>query len=255
MGQPLNELDRLKGSFLAIISHELCTPLTEIITATEILEGTSLNKDQRQCLEVIEHSALQLNKLIQDLISFAELQNEAIETRPGLNDLNQVALAAVDLYRTQMRDRGLLLVLRLAPDLPPLSFDRLKMLRVFSNLISNGVNFSREGGRIMVRTRRVGDCEILDVADTGVGIPREKQAHIFDGFYQVEDPLTRRVGGLGIGLAYARQLVEAHGGQITCESIEGQGSMFSVWLPVSRNLQGAGSGLDTSLKNGHESMG
>ncbi len=234
-GPGMNELDRLKGSFLAIISHELRTPLTEIIAASSILGDGYLGEltdEQRHYLQIIEHSAEQLNKLIQDLLSFAQLQSDVIETRPESSELNEIARAAVDLYRAPMQEKNLRLVLRLAPDLPPIAFDRLKVLRVFSNLMSNGVNFTPAGGRIMVRTRAVEGWQVFDVADTGVGIPKEKQAHIFESFYQVEDPLIRRVGGLGIGLAYARRIVEAHRGRITFESIEGKGSLFSVWLPA-----------------------
>ncbi len=232
---PSPELDRLKAAFLAIISHELRTPLTEIIAAASVLgDGYlgGLSDDQRKYLEMIENSADQLNKLLQDLLSFTQLQSDIVETLRVPSDLNDVAQAAIALYRGQMEQKKIHLITRLAADLPPLPLDRVKILRVFSNLLSNAVNFTAEGGRIMVRTRAVEDRQVFDVADNGTGIPKAKQPHIFDSFYQAEDPLTRQVGGLGIGLAYARRITEAHGGRITFESIEGKGSLFSVWLPT-----------------------
>jgi signal transduction histidine kinase len=230
-----NELDRLKAAFLAIISHELRTPLTEIVTAASILDDGyygPLNEDQRRCLEMIQKSAANLNKIIQDLLSFAQLQADVVETLSEPTALSDLARAAIDLHRAQMEQKGMLLILRLDPDLPPIRLDRIKMARVYSNLISNAANFTREGGRIMVRTRKDGDGQALDVADNGVGIPKSRQPHVFESFYQAEDPMTRQTGGLGIGLAYARRIVEAHRGRITFESIEGRGSMFTVWLPA-----------------------
>ncbi len=230
-----NELDRLKAAFLAIISHELRTPLTEIIAAASILgDGFlgSLTEEQRHYVEMIEDSAEHLNKLLQDLLSFAQLQADVIEIFTEPTDLNQVAAAALDLYHGQMQKKNLQLIQQLAPELPPIPLDSVKLLRVFSNLLSNGVNFTREGGRIMIRTRAAEDGQVFEVADTGIGIAEEKQAHLFESFYQAQDPLTRERGGLGIGLAYARRIVEAHGGRITFESVAGEGSLFSVWLPA-----------------------
>jgi signal transduction histidine kinase len=230
-----DELDRLKAAFLAIISHELRTPLTEIMAAASILGDGYLGKlsdDQRHYLEMIETSAENLNKIIQDLLSFAQLQADVVETLNEPTFLSDLACAAIELHRSQMEEKRIDLILRLAPDLPPVRLDRIKMAHVYSNLIINAVNFTREGGRIMIRTRTDGDGQVLDVADNGVGIPKSRQPNLFDSFYQAEDPMTRQTGGLGIGLAYARRIVEAHRGRLTFESIEGKGSLFSVWLPV-----------------------
>jgi signal transduction histidine kinase len=106
------------------------------------------------------------------------------------------------------------------------------MARVFSNLIINAINFTPSGGRVVVHTRQDAAAQYVDVADTGIGIPEEKQARLFESFYQVADPLTRSVGGLGIGLAYARRIVEAHGGRVTFASRPGEGSVFTVRLPA-----------------------
>ncbi len=235
-----DELDRLKAAFLAIISHELRTPLTEIMAAASILgDGFlgGLTEDQHRYLVMIENSANHLNELIQDLLSFAQLQSDVVEILGEPGELNEIALAAVKLYRAQMEQKKLLMLTRLTPELPRIPLDRTKMIRVVSNLISNAINFTGEGGRIMVRTRVAEEGQVIDVADTGVGIPKDKLPQVFDSFYQAEDPLTRQIGGLGIGLAYARRIVEAHRGRISVQSIEGRGSIFSVWLPARADVE------------------
>lgn len=229
-----DELDRLKAAFLAIISHELRTPLTEILTAASILaQGYvgELNEAQTRYLQVIEHSAEHLNQLIQDLLAFSQLEAEVVQTLREPTRLNDLAGAAVDLYHQPLAGKRIHLTSRLQPDLPPIAVDRAKILRVLSNLLSNAVSYTGAGGMIVVCTRAENGGQTFEVTDTGVGIPAQKQAHIFESFYQAEDPLTREVGGLGIGLAYARRLVEAHGGRISFESAEGQGSTFRIWLP------------------------
>jgi signal transduction histidine kinase len=232
------ELAQLKAAFLAIISHELRTPLTEIMGAASLLSAGylgTLNEKQREYLTMIESSASHLNVLIQDLLSFAQLQSQTTELLRVPVTLAEIGRDALALHRAEAAKKNLLVITDLDTPLPPLPLDRVKMTRVVSNLISNAINFTPEGGRIMVRTRGRDGGQMLDVADTGVGIPQEKRANIFDSFYQTEDPLTRTVGGLGIGLAYARQIVEAHRGRIGVESIKGRGSLFTIWLPESDN--------------------
>lgn len=237
LATPKSQLDPLKAAFLAIISHELRTPLAEIMAAASVLEEGytgSLGDDQRHYLEMIESSAANLDKIIQDLLAFAQMQADVVQTMSEPTMLSDLARASISLHRSQIERKRLSLIERLSPALLPIKLDRIKMARVFSNLVSNAVNFTREGGRIMVRTRREGNKQIFDVADNGVGIPKSRQDHVFDSFYQAEDPMTRETGGLGIGLAYARRIVEAHHGGIGFESIEGKGSIFSVWLPAER---------------------
>jgi signal transduction histidine kinase len=233
-----NEVDRLKAAFLALISHELRTPLTEISAAASALGAGylgPLTEEQERYLGMIEKAAEHLDQLLHDLVSFAQLEADAVEILAEPTELNQVAEAAIDLYRGQIHQKDLQLVRELEPGLPPIALDRIMILRVFSNLLSNGVNSTRAGGQLAVRTRAADGGQVLQVADTGNGIPVDKQARLFESFYQAENPLTREQGGLGIGLAYARRIVEAHGGHITFKSITGEGSTFTVWLPVRPN--------------------
>lgn len=229
------ELDRLKGAFLAIISHELRTPLTEIIAALGFLkEGSlgSLNEQQRQYLGIAENAAEHLNTLISDLIAFAQLQAETVETRREPTVLVELVSAVIDQQRSRAEAKQLHLSLAPADSLPPIPVDRALMARVISNLIINAINFTPAGGWVTVRVGAESNAQCVIVKDTGVGIPKEKQARLFESFYQADDHLTRQVSGLGIGLAYARRIVEAHHGRIVFSSEEGNGSTFTVYLAL-----------------------
>jgi signal transduction histidine kinase len=243
MSETAIELDRLKSAFLAIISHELRTPLTEIITAASILDGRyvgELTDEQQHYLDVIRHSAEHLNDLIRDLLAFSQLEAEVTQILREPTGLNELVGAALDFHRSRIDSKRISISLELDPGLPPIAVDRGKILRVLSNLISNAVNFTGEGGTIRIGTERADGELLVRIADSGSGIPKEKQPHIFDSFYQADDPLVREIGGLGIGLAYARRIVEAHGGRISFESTEGVGSVFSVALPEQPDGPGAG---------------
>jgi signal transduction histidine kinase len=229
------ELDRLKGAFLAIISHELRTPLTEIIAALGFLKDGSLgslNEQQRQYLGIAENAAKHLNTLISDLIAFAQLQSETVETRREPTALVELVSVVIDQHRSSAEAKQLHLSLASTDNLPPIPVDRALMARVISNLIINAINYTPAGGQVIVRVGAESDAQCISVKDTGVGIPKEKQARLFQSFYQANDHLTRQVGGLGIGLAYARRIIEAHHGQIVLSSEEGKGSTFTVYLPL-----------------------
>ncbi|MBI4788086.1 MAG: HAMP domain-containing histidine kinase [Chloroflexi bacterium] len=229
------ELQRLKGAFVAIISHELRTPLTEIITALELLEngyGGSLTEQQRGYVAIAGRAAEHLNMLIGDLIAFAQLQAETLETRREPTDLAELVARVVEQHRPRAQAKQLTLSFSAAPRLGPIPVDRALLTRVVSNLIINAINFTPAQGCVSVHVAPEPDEVRIVVQDTGVGIAKEKQARLFESFYQAADPLTRQVGGLGIGLAYARRIVEAHRGRITFESEEGKGSTFTVHLPL-----------------------
>ena len=230
-----NQLERLKGAFLAIISHELRTPLTEIITALNLLQDNytgPLNAQQHKYIAIADDAASHLDMLISDLIAFAQLQAETVETRREPTLLSELVSYVVEQHRARAQAQHLNLLFSAAQRLPPVPADRSLMTRVVANLIINAINFTPSGGHVMVRISATVNEQCIVVQDTGVGIPKEKQDRLFESFYQAADSLTRQVGGLGIGLAYARRIVEAHHGKITFASVEGKGSTFTVHLPV-----------------------
>lgn len=228
------ELDRLKSAFLAIISHELRTPLTEIVAALCLLQEDyvgPLNDRQRQYVDIAKGAADRLDGLISDLIAFSQLQSEMMETRQELHPLSTLVARVTESLRPRAQFKELALSFSSVRDLPPILVDEALITRVVSNLVINAINFTPAKGQVNVSVNREPGFQTITVHDTGVGIPQEKKALLFDSFYQANGYLTRQVGGLGIGLAYAKRIVEAHKGKITFTSQEGQGSSFVVHLP------------------------
>jgi signal transduction histidine kinase len=230
------ELDRLKGAFLAIISHELRTPLTEIIAALCLLQEDyvgPLNAQQRQYLNIACGAADHLDTLIGDLIAFTQLQAEAVAIRREPASLGMLARHVITQLTSRAAAKSLRLSIDTKPDLPPILVDGGMITRVISNLVINAINYTPPGGQVSVTVGAEPGFQTIDVKDTGIGIPKEKQPLLFESFYQADNHMTRQVGGLGIGLAYARRIVEAHQGKITFTSEAGQGSTFTVRLPTS----------------------
>jgi signal transduction histidine kinase len=135
-------------------------------------------------------------------------------------------------FQVAAEQAGLSLTAQIADDLPPVSGDAQHLLRVMDNLLGNALKFTPVGGQISVRLWRDGPQAVLEVADTGIGIPPDQLERVFERFYQVDGSTTRRYGGTGLGLALVKEIVEAHGGQVSVSSQVGQGSTFTVRLPL-----------------------
>jgi signal transduction histidine kinase len=135
-------------------------------------------------------------------------------------------------FQVAAEQAGLSLTAQIADDLPPVSGDSQHLLRVMDNLLGNALKFTPAGGQISVSLWRDGAHAVLEVADTGIGIPHDQLGRVFERFYQVDGSMTRRYGGTGLGLALVKEIVEAHGGQVGVSSVLGQGSTFTVRLPI-----------------------
>jgi signal transduction histidine kinase len=195
-------------------------------------------------IEVIRNSASSLTQLISDLLDLSRIQRRVLRLERKLSDINLAILDAVQVVRPPAVARRLDLCLELANDLPPVNVDPHRIQQVVWNLLNNAVKFTPEGGRITVRSRLIDGAGILisddeadplrwvviEVEDTGEGISAEFLPFVWDRFRQADGSSTRRHGGLGIGLALVKELVEAHGGQVSARS-EG-GAIFTVRLPL-----------------------
>ncbi|HZY41167.1 MAG TPA: HAMP domain-containing sensor histidine kinase [Anaerolineae bacterium] len=229
--EQLNQVDQIKSNFIAIASHELRTPLGLILGYAAMLKD-DVKPDGQAQLDVVLHSALKLRSLIDDMVNVQHIEEGQAQldiTEFVLQDLIQATVEA-------MREMSSTKEHELALDLPPehlkLKADRAKLTIVLNNLLSNAIKFTDPGGHILISAHASNGEVQVHVADTGIGIPAEELERIFDRFYQVEPHLTRKYGGMGLGLAIAKGMVDLHGGRIWCESVAGLGSRFSFTVPV-----------------------
>jgi PAS domain S-box-containing protein len=235
------EASRAKDEFLAGMSHELRTPLNGVIGLASILARGihgRLDGKQQDYVEQIEASGRHLLELINDILDLAKLQADRLELDVGPTDVSALVAEAVALVREGAVGSGLELHVAIDPALPELmDLDRLRIKQVLVNLLSNAVKFTPRGGEIGVEATAAAEGVILTVRDTGIGIPKSKQHRLFQPFEQVDSSLTREHEGTGLGLALSKRLVEAHGGTIMVDSRPGEGSRFTVALPVAASTE------------------
>jgi signal transduction histidine kinase len=227
----LRESERLKDEFVATVSHELRTPLTSIVGYTELLlEPDGLSGSQRSHLEAIERNAERLQRLVGDLLFFAQVESGELQLDRQTVDLRALGERAVNTAIPNAVEKGLSLELD-APERVHVEGDRGRVEQLLDNLLSNAVKFTPAGGRGRVRLRRDGDAALLEVSDTGIGIPDEEIDQLFRRFFRATSATTREIQGTGLGLAIAKAIVDAHGGEIAASS-SGGGATFSVRLPL-----------------------
>jgi signal transduction histidine kinase len=230
----LNELDSMKSEFISIAAHELRTPLALILGYAAFLKDDSSGQAREQA-EAVLQSAMRLRSLIDDMISLRE-----VDTGEAVLELEHVSLQ--DLITAAIREIGYIaeakeqeITLSQPADPILVEMDRNKMTLVIVNLISNAIKFTGHGGRLGVLAGTKGDTAWFTVWDTGIGIPQDELDRIFDRFYQVENSLTRHYEGMGLGLSIIREMVELHQGNIRVESQVGEGSAFTVTIPLSQS--------------------
>jgi len=220
-----------RANFTRVLVHELKTPLTAIVTSSELLDENLTKEQQNRILEVIKHSADNLNKRIGELLDFSQVE-------AGMLQLNKGEVSPYLLFERVMESvqpialaRNQTLSLELPRSLPNINIDRDRIQQVLFNLIDNAIKYNRPNGAIALRARLDGKYLVVSVQDTGEGIPKESQALLFSPYTRLQ-AAGGKGGGMGLGLAICKLLVEAHGGKIWVESEPGQGSTFSFRVPL-----------------------
>lgn len=229
------ELDQMKSDFVQMVSHELRSPLTAIkLQHGVILDGLAgeLTPKQRE-LMTRAHAKIQgLLDLINDLLDVAKMEAGHRQLEQVPLPLGEVLAEVVELLKAKAQDQKVDLKLSVPPDLPLVRADRRSMDEVFTNLVSNAVNYSPDGGEVKVCAVSHGEYVEVLVSDTGIGIEAEELPKIFDKFYRVKHPKARQVIGTGLGLAIVKGIIDAHRGSIKVESAVGVGTTFRVFLPT-----------------------
>jgi signal transduction histidine kinase len=226
------ELDRLKGEFIAITSHELRTPLGLILGHSTFLRELVGDEYQEQ-IDAIIRNASRLKEIIESLSSVDNHQTGGATLRQGKASISRIIEDTVLSFNAMALQNNVTLKAEL-PDNDDLlvNIDAAKIAVTISNIVKNAISFNNPGGHVTIRAARQDESVKVVVEDNGVGIPVKDLPNVFERFYQVESHLTRKHGGMGLGLSVAKVMIEMHGGRIWVESMEGIGSTFTFTLPV-----------------------
>jgi signal transduction histidine kinase len=233
--EELKRLDSMKSDFIAIASHELRTPLGLILGHATFLKEIIPPKHQEQ-MEVIVRSAMRLKTIIEDMATISHKEQGQSRVRREPFSMSRMIEETAGSFRDEAKEKEISFEFDV-PDGDPLMVegDREKLDIVLTNLIKNALAFTDPGGQIGVKAEGDGELVKVFVVDTGIGIPEKDVGRVFDRFYQVESHLTRKHGGMGLGLSIAKAMVDMHNGQIWCESKEGTGSLFCFIIPKTQD--------------------
>ena len=230
----LRELDRLKDDFISLVSHELRTPLTSIQGYLELLlDGGAgeLGAEQARFLTVVDRNSRRLMQLVGDLLFMAQVEAGKLALELDEVDLSEVIGECLEAAQPIADERQLELIAEVQ-EIPTMLGDRSRLGQVLDNLVSNALKFTPHSGRVSVRVSAEGDDALVEIVDTGVGIPVDEQDRLFERFFRSSNATEQAIPGTGLGLTIAKTIVERHEGSITIESVEGAGTTVRVRLPV-----------------------
>jgi signal transduction histidine kinase len=236
--QRLREADRLKDEFVALISHDLRTPLTSITGYTELALEEDLGDEVRGYLDVVARNSDRLLALVNDLLFVARLQAGELSLEPHDVDLAEVVRETIQTLEPRAAAKGIDLTCAL-DSVPEVRADRGRLQQLTDNLVTNAVKFTPDGGSVHVSLARESGAVLLEVADTGIGIGADDQRRVFQRFFRAENAVERQLPGTGLGLYVSRVIAEAHEGSLTVRSELGRGSTFRLELPLLRSAVAA----------------
>jgi len=224
----------MKSEFMAAVSHELRTPLTSISMAIDIMSQEVLGKvndRQKDLLSTAKDDCERLTKLVRELLDLSRLESGKYEMRRVPINLRSLIDEALKPLRLQFQEKGIRLETDVSPATPDVAGDEQQLSRVITNLASNALRYTPPNGKVTIRSDIVNDSVQISVADSGRGIPPDAIDMIFDKFVQVKQASDSMPGSVGLGLAIAKEVVEAHGGKIWVESVVDKGSTFYFTIP------------------------
>jgi signal transduction histidine kinase len=227
----LRELDRLKDEFISTVSHELRTPLTSISGYVELVREQA-DAEARGYLDIVERNASRLLTLVNDLLFVARIQSGLLELDHEDVDLGALVADSIASAKPHAKAGNITLQLAVDAERTRVRGDVRRLGQVVDNLVSNAIKFSPSGGEVRLKLERRGDRAVLEIVDSGIGVREHEQVHLFERFFRSQEALDRQIPGTGLGLYISRAIVEAHGGRIAAQSVQGEGSAFVVELPA-----------------------
>jgi len=227
----LKQIDRLKNEFVQTVSHDLRSPLTAILGYVDLLDRVGpVNEQQREFIKRVQNSVQNITSLVNDLLELGRIE-AGFDTQKEVVSLDGIIRYTLETLNGQISDKHLNLHLNLPMDIPQMRVNPIRMRQMLDNLIGNAIKYTPNGGEITIDVKVQNDQVILRISDTGPGIPPADQPHIFEKFYRASN-VPKGVGGSGMGLSIVRSIVDNHQGRIWVESLLGQGSSFTVVLPL-----------------------
>ena len=222
-------METIKKDFVANVSHELRTPLASIKGYSEtLLDGGMDDKSTaRDFLRVIDRHATRMARLIDDLLILSRLESHQMTIVSEPLDLRELVISTAKGFEKQAQDKGVGLTVDLPEGLPKVLGDKDRLEQVVVNLLDNAIKYTPSGGVVKVGARPDGPEVVVDIADTGLGIPPEDISRIFERFYRVDKARSRDLGGTGLGLAIVKHIIQGHNGRLNVKSAPGKGSTFS----------------------------
>lgn len=246
----LKQLERLRSDFVANVSHELRTPVTIIkgFAETLIEEGEELSTAERErFLDKIQKNVTRLHHLLEDLLTLSRMESKTDPLRRDTQALNHLVSDVADNFTGRLAP-GLRLELDLAPDLPDIPLDGIRITQVLDNLVDNALRHAKGMTVLKLHTSRRGAGVRCYVEDDGCGIPHRDLAHVFERFYRVDKGRSRELGGTGLGLSIAKHIILQHGGSVFAESELGKGSRIGFDLPLNASSRSASAPQDPGLR-------
>jgi signal transduction histidine kinase/TolA-binding protein len=230
------EILKLKSDFVSSVSHEFKTPLTSIRALTERLQGDKAIDPgkMKQYFSLISQNADQLTRLVKNLLDFSKIEEGKKEYYFQPADVAALVTQQIRDYRKDDPQKGARIKAAISDDIPPLLVDRDALSQALNNLLDNAFKFSPADGEVKVHLKREKDNALIEIADQGIGIPPDEMERIFDKFYQAKNAIKHSAKGTGLGLTLVKHTAEAHGGKVLVRSKVGEGSVFSLILPIKK---------------------
>jgi two-component system phosphate regulon sensor histidine kinase PhoR len=225
----MKRLQRIKRDFVSNVSHEMRTPLTAIKGYAETMQG--LDEENESYLNIIRRHTDRLINIVQDLLILSEMEEIGMKLDLDMVDVNETITNIMKIFKHRVEEKGLTIELELDARIPPLRADQLKLEQAFINVIDNAVKYT-EKGTIRISTKIIEGFLIVEIQDTGIGIPERHIPRLFERFYTVDKSHSRKLGGTGLGLSIVKHIILLHNGIIDVESESGRGTTFRIDLPL-----------------------